>query len=84
MTRNSRFISPRTMKPTNTYVTKQQIANLDVNAVYECRVVIAEDITTFEPIKQRPDKQHPNSESVLKRTLRTIADDVSIKELIGA
>ncbi len=68
----------------DTYVTKQQIANLDVNAVYECRVVIAEDITTFEPIKQRPDKQHPNSESVLKRTLRTIADDVSIKELIGA
>ena len=66
----------------DSYITKQQVSDLQVNAVYECRVTTQDDIHTFEPLKQRTDKTQANSESVVKRTLRTIQDDITLSQLV--
>ena len=50
--------------------------------MYECRVTTQDDIHTFEPLKQRTDKTQANSESVVKRTLRTIQDDITLSQLV--
>ena len=71
----------------DTYVIKQQvqctdIQNYEVNTVLECTIKEKEGINMFIPLKAREDKTHPNSETVVGRTLRTIADQVQIETLM--
>ena len=62
----------------NSYVPKQQanMDNMEENQIIECSIVNRNGITTYFPIKHRYDKTHPNSESVLERTLKTIEDNI--------
>jgi hypothetical protein len=71
----------------DSYIVKQQvqpdeIEGFDVNTVFECHVKTIDNIHTFTPLKPRPDKTHPNSETVVKRTLRTISDNIQIQTLM--
>lgn len=71
----------------DSYVVKQQVrledlGNYDVNTIFECSVNTVDGIHTFAPMKTRPDKTHPNSETVVQRTLQTITDNVQIHNLI--
>lgn len=72
----------------DSYIVKQQlqtdeIKGHDVNTIFECEVKTIEDIHTFIPLHTRPDKTHPNSETVVKRTLRTISDNIQIQTLMS-
>ena len=71
----------------DTYITKQQIdpetaSGLSINSIIECRIICTDGIHTFTPVKARPDKTHPNSETVLQKTIRTIEDNVDIASLM--
>lgn len=71
----------------DSYIIKQQIdletiGDCDINTVFECRVTTIDGIHSFLPLKARLDKTHPNSETVLQRTLRTIKDNVQIHSII--
>jgi hypothetical protein len=71
----------------DSYITKQQIQldtiNVnDVNTIFECTAKRTDGIYTFHPLKPRLDKTHPNSESVVKRTLQTISDNIQIQTLM--
>ena len=71
----------------DSYIIKQQIQysdveGFDVNTIFECQVQTTEGIHTFVPLKSRPDKTHPNSETVVKRTLRTISDNIQVEVLM--
>ena len=71
----------------DSYITKQQIQldtiNVnDVKPIFECIAKRTDGIYTFHPLKPRLDKTHPNSESVVKRTLQTISDNIQIQNLM--
>ena len=71
----------------DSYIIKQQVQysdveGFDVNTIFECQVQTTEGIHTFVPLKSRPDKTHPNSETVVKRTLRTISDNIQVEVLM--
>ncbi len=71
----------------DSYIIKQQVQpheveNYDVNTIFECRVQTIDGIHTFTPLKTRPDKTHPNSETVVKRTLQTISDNIKVDTLM--
>lgn len=54
-----------------------------VNCVFETRVVlVAEGIVKYVPLKLRPDKDRPNTETTVARTLSTIRDDVRVEDLM--
>lgn len=71
----------------DSYIIKQQVQPKDVegyeiNTIFECMVKTIDGIHTFSPLKPRLDKTHPNSETVVKKTLRTITDNVQIEALV--
>ena len=71
----------------DSYIIKQQVQphqveNCDVNTIFECRVQTIDGFHTFTPLKTRPDKTHPNAETVVKRTLRTISDNIQVDTLM--
>lgn len=72
----------------DSYVTKQQVTltgqleGMPVNTIFECRIVTCDEINTYVPVKPRFDKTHPNSENTLSRTLRTMADNITIAQLM--
>jgi hypothetical protein len=75
----------------DSYVIKQSLdtatiddANCMENCVLECRMQVdpSSRITSFYPIKPRPDKTIPNTESVIERTVSTIIDAVPIELLV--
>tara|TARA_Y100001933_G_scaffold264884_1_gene333254 strand:+ start:2046 stop:3068 length:1023 start_codon:yes stop_codon:yes gene_type:complete len=71
----------------DSYIIKQQVseeeyASYSVNTIFECNVTNVDDIHTFSAVKVRSDKTHPNSETVVKRTLRTIADNIGPEALM--
>ena len=73
----------------DSYIIKQQVAatdfeGYDVNTIFECNVTIVDGIETFSAYKTRTDKTHPNSETVVKRTIRTIRDNVNVEALIAS
>ena len=68
----------------DSYIIKQQVKSqevegYDVNTIFECRVQTVDGIHTFRPLQSRPDKTHPNSETVVKRTIQTISDNIQIE-----
>lgn len=76
----------------DSYIVKQQLdlstfefnGEFEINTIFECKVVTIDEIHTFVPIKPRPDKTSPNSETVIKRTLQTITDDIKVVNLMLA
>lgn len=72
----------------DTYVVRQtvhsdDVPNVALNQIVECDVELCNDIATFRVLKSRPDKTHPNTESVVERTLATIRDAVTVDQLVS-
>lgn len=70
----------------NSYVPKQHAnkdeLNMEENQIIECYIKNENGITKYIPIKTRYDKTHPNSESVVERTLKTIEDNIKPECLV--
>lgn len=71
----------------DSYIIKQsvqpdEVETCKVNTIFECNIKTIDGIHTFLPIKIRTDKSHPNSETVIQRTLKTIIDNVQLHQLL--
>ena len=70
----------------DSYVTKQQLECLPLdgkpNDIVECYMTLNDGMVLFEPFLLRLDKTHPNSETVIESTIKTIKDNIGIKDLI--
>ena len=70
----------------DSYFTKQEVSRtelpFELNSIVECKIAKIDGINTYVPVKVRPDKTKPNSERVLERTLQTLADNVTLADIV--
>jgi hypothetical protein len=70
----------------DTYLIKQEVpddwGDTGVGTVLECNVFISDAIVRFVPFLLRTDKNTPNSETTIARTLRTIRENVTVHDIV--